>query len=70
MRANGLKHQQFQAFLSELESTHGDVLYHTEAQWLSQGRVLRRFYKLLPEISAFLLTRGKTVPELNDAEWK
>ncbi len=25
---------------------------------------------LLPEINAFLLTKGKTVPELIDAEWK
>ena len=70
IRANGLKHRQFQAFLSELESAHGDVLYHTEVRWLSRGRVLRRFYELLPEINAFLLTKGKTVPELIDTEWK
>lgn len=31
---------------------------------------LRRFYELLPEINAFLLTKGKTVPELIDPEWK
>ncbi|XP_057183089.1 general transcription factor II-I repeat domain-containing protein 2-like [Triplophysa rosa] len=70
IRANGLKHRQFQAFLAELESAHGDVLYHTEVRWLSRGRVLRRFYELLPEINTFLLTKGKTVPELIDAEWK
>ena len=70
IRANGLKHRQFQAFLSELESAHGDVLYHTEVRWLSRGRVLKRFYDLLPEINAFLLTKGKTVPELIDTEWK
>ncbi len=70
IRANRLKHRQFQAFLAELESAHGDVLYHTEVRWLSRGRVLRRFYELLPEINAFLLTKGKTVPELIDAEWK
>ncbi|KAI7795426.1 putative general transcription factor II-I repeat domain-containing protein 2-like, partial [Triplophysa rosa] len=68
--ANGLKHQQFQAFLAELEPAHRDVLYHTEVQWLSRGRVLRRFYELLPEINTFLLMKGKTVPELIDAEWK
>ncbi|KAI7790369.1 putative general transcription factor II-I repeat domain-containing protein 2-like [Triplophysa rosa] len=70
IRANGLKHRHFQAFLAELESAHGGVLYHTEVRWLSRGRVLRRFYELLPEINAFLLTKGKTVPELIDAEWK
>ncbi len=70
IRANGLKHRQFQAFLAELESAHGDVLYRTEVRWLSRGRALRCFYELLPEINAFLLTKGKTVPELIDAEWK
>ncbi len=70
IKANGLKHRQFQAFLAELESAHGDVLYHTKVRWLSRGRVLRHFYKLLPEINAFLLTKGKTVPELIDTEWK
>ena len=39
IRANGLKHRQFQAFRSELESAHGDVLYHAEVRWLSRGRV-------------------------------
>ncbi|XP_064881846.1 general transcription factor II-I repeat domain-containing protein 2-like [Oncorhynchus nerka] len=70
IRAKGLKHRQFQEFLSELESTHGDVLYYTEVRWLSRGRVLRRFYELLPEINAFLHLKDKTVPELIDPEWK
>lgn len=70
IRANGLKHRQFQQFLSELESAYGDVLYYTEVRWLSRGRVLRRFYELLPEINAFLQSKGKAVPELIDAEWK
>uniref|UniRef100_A0A3P9L1T0 Uncharacterized protein n=1 Tax=Oryzias latipes TaxID=8090 RepID=A0A3P9L1T0_ORYLA len=70
IRANGLKHRQFQQFLSELGSAHGDVLYHTEVRWLSRGRVLRRFYELLPEINAFLCSKGKTVPELIEPEWK
>ena len=70
IRAKGLKHRQFQQFLSELESAHGDVLYNTEVRWLSRGRVLRRFYELLPEINAFLHSKDKTVPELIDPEWK
>lgn len=54
IRAKGLKHRQFQEFLFELESAHGDVLYYTEVQCLSRGRVLRCFYELLPErISSF-----------------
>ncbi|XP_072318746.1 general transcription factor II-I repeat domain-containing protein 2-like [Eucyclogobius newberryi] len=70
IRAKGLKHRQFQEFLSELESAHGDVLYHTEVRWLSRGRALRRFYELLPEMYAFLHSHNKTVPELIDPEWK
>ncbi|ROT71300.1 general transcription factor II-I repeat domain-containing protein 2-like [Penaeus vannamei] len=70
IRAKGLKHRQFQEFLSELESAHGDVLYCTEVRWLSRGRVLRRFYELLLEINAFLHSQNKTVPELIDPEWK
>ncbi|XP_076142759.1 general transcription factor II-I repeat domain-containing protein 2-like [Alosa pseudoharengus] len=70
IRANGLNHRQFQEFLSELECEHGDVLYHTEIRWLSRGRVLKRFYLLLPEINTFLLSKGRTVSELSDPEWK
>ncbi|KAL3969674.1 KRAB domain-containing zinc finger protein [Sarotherodon galilaeus] len=70
IRANGLKHRQFQQFLSELESAYGDALYYTEVRWLSRGRVLKHFYELLPKINAFLHSKGKTVPELIDPEWK
>ncbi|XP_037779167.1 general transcription factor II-I repeat domain-containing protein 2A-like [Penaeus monodon] len=70
IRAKGLKHRQSQEFLSELESVHGDVLYYREVQWLSRGRVLRRFYELLPVINAFFHSQNKTVPELINPEWK
>uniref|UniRef100_A0A5F8GNQ2 HAT C-terminal dimerisation domain-containing protein n=1 Tax=Monodelphis domestica TaxID=13616 RepID=A0A5F8GNQ2_MONDO len=70
IRANALNHRQFQLFLSELNVAYEDVLYHTEVLWLSQGRVLRHFYDLLPQITAFMFSKNKEVPELNDAEWK
>ncbi|KAJ8014730.1 hypothetical protein DPEC_G00018750 [Dallia pectoralis] len=70
IRKHGLKHRQFQAFLSELESAYEDVLYYTEVRWLSRGRVLRRFYDLLPEINTYLQSKGETVRELTEAEWK
>ncbi|XP_037804762.1 general transcription factor II-I repeat domain-containing protein 2-like [Penaeus monodon] len=70
IRAKEPKHRQFQEFLSELESVHGGVLYYTEVRWMSRGRVLKCFYELLPEISAFLHSLNKTVPELIDPEWK
>lgn len=70
IRVHALNHRQFQEFLSELNVAHEDVLYHTEVRWLSRGRVLKCFYDLLPQITAFLLSKNKEVPELNDAEWK
>ncbi|XP_077179280.1 general transcription factor II-I repeat domain-containing protein 2-like [Paroedura picta] len=70
IRANALNHRQFQEFLSELNVAYEDVLYHTEVRWLSRGRVLKHFYDLLPQITSFLLSKNKEVPELNDPEWK
>ncbi|XP_042306980.1 general transcription factor II-I repeat domain-containing protein 2A-like [Sceloporus undulatus] len=70
IRANALNHRQFQEFLSKENADWEDVLYHTEVRWLSRGKVLRCFYDLLPEIAAFLVSKNKEVPELNDAEWK
>ncbi|XP_073423395.1 general transcription factor II-I repeat domain-containing protein 2-like [Dendrobates tinctorius] len=70
IRANALNHRQFQEFLSELNVGYEDVLYHTEVRWLSRGRVLKRFYDLLPQITEFLLSKNTEIPELNDAEWK
>ena len=46
------------------------MLYYLEVRWLSRGRVLRRFYELLPEIYLFLHSQNKAVPELIDPEWK
>ncbi|KAM8791748.1 general transcription factor II-I repeat domain-containing protein 2-like [Rhynchonycteris naso] len=70
IRANALNHRLFQEFLFELNVAYEDVLYHTEVHWLSRGRVLRHFYDLLPQITVFMLSKNKEVPELNDAEWK
>ncbi|XP_070256829.1 general transcription factor II-I repeat domain-containing protein 2-like [Myotis yumanensis] len=70
IRVNALNHRQFQEFLSELDVAYEDVLYHTEVHWLSRGRVLKQIHDLLPQITAFLLSKNKEVPELDDAEWK
>lgn len=68
-RVNALNHRQFQEFLSEINVAYEDALCHTEVHWLSPGRVLKHFYDLLPQITAFLLSKNK-VPELRVAEWK
>ncbi|KAL3992366.1 KRAB domain-containing zinc finger protein [Sarotherodon galilaeus] len=44
IRAKGLNHRQFKAFLGELDTEYGDLPYHTDVRWLSQGKVLQRCF--------------------------
>lgn len=50
IRARGLYHREFQAFLSDVDAEYGDLLYYSEARWLSCGAVPKRFYCLRSEI--------------------
>ena len=54
IRSRSLQHRQFRAFLEEIESTYGDVLYFTEVRWLSRGNVLKRFFDLRAELKRFM----------------
>lgn len=54
IRAKGLNHHQFKAFLTELETEHGDLPYHTEVRWISPGKVMQRCFELREEICLFL----------------
>lgn len=58
IRARGLYHREFQAFLSDVDGEYGDLLYHSEVCWLSRGSVLQRFYSLTSNINKFL--KGQT----------
>ncbi|KAJ8018177.1 General transcription factor II-I repeat domain-containing protein 2 [Holothuria leucospilota] len=69
IKARGLNHRQFRQFLEDMDADQEDLLYFTEVRWLSRGKMLKRFFELKDEVSNFMDTRGKPVPELQDPKW-
>lgn len=69
VKARGLNHRQFQAFLQALNAECGDLIYHCEVRWLSRGAMLERFFTLREEIAQFMKEKHRPVPELEDAGW-
>ncbi|XP_076736205.1 general transcription factor II-I repeat domain-containing protein 2A-like [Maylandia zebra] len=71
IRARGLQHRQFIAFLEETDADHQDLLYHSRVRWLSLGKVFQRVWELKEEIGVFLERQGKTeeFPELSNNSW-
>ncbi|XP_073990930.1 general transcription factor II-I repeat domain-containing protein 2B-like [Rhodnius prolixus] len=67
--SRGLKHTRFRAFLEDMESKYGDVLYFTEVLWLSKGNILKRFFELRADVKAFLEKGGITVPVIQIGSW-
>ncbi len=69
IRSRSLQHHQFRAFLEEIESAYGDVLYFTEVRWLRRGNVLKRFFELRSEVKRFMEDGRMDAPELKDPKW-
>jgi hypothetical protein len=69
IQLHGLNRCQFQSFLSEINGEYGDVLYHTEVQWLSCETVVKYFLVLRLEIKMFMNEKGKIVTELGAEKW-
>ena len=46
IRAQGLNHREFKAFLDELDSEYFDVMYFYAVHWLSRAATLKRFWNL------------------------
>ncbi|KAJ8403950.1 hypothetical protein AAFF_G00343000 [Aldrovandia affinis] len=69
IRSKALNHRQFKTMLDEMDAQYGDVLYHQEVRWLSQGKVLKRFFDLRGEIHYFLSSKGNNVDIFSDEKW-
>uniref|UniRef100_A0A6P7FKW7 General transcription factor II-I repeat domain-containing protein 2A-like n=1 Tax=Diabrotica virgifera virgifera TaxID=50390 RepID=A0A6P7FKW7_DIAVI len=69
IRARGLNHRQFQAFLSDVGSDHEDIVYFSSVRWLSRASTLKRFYSLLDEVKIFLENKGQEIDFLTDEQW-
>uniref|UniRef100_A0A671DNN0 SPIN-DOC-like zinc-finger domain-containing protein n=1 Tax=Rhinolophus ferrumequinum TaxID=59479 RepID=A0A671DNN0_RHIFE len=69
IRVRALYHREFQTFLPGVDAEYGDLLYHSEAPWLSRGSVLRRFYSLRSEIDQFFKEKDRPLHELSDPRW-
>ena len=48
IRARSMQRRLFRVHLEEAEAEHADLLLHIDVRWLSRGRFLERFRKLLP----------------------
>lgn len=68
IRAQGIQHRQFIAFLEETDADHQDLFWHSHFCLLGLGKVFQKVWELKEEISAFLESMGKSdeFPELRD----
>ncbi|KAJ3588490.1 hypothetical protein NHX12_012082 [Muraenolepis orangiensis] len=64
IKPHPLRARLFAKLCSDMGSEHDHLLFHTEARWLSRGRVLQRFFELKDELLAFFTDVKK--PELVD----
>ncbi|KAL6472591.1 hypothetical protein MHYP_G00187790 [Metynnis hypsauchen] len=55
IKTRPLKTRVFSAICEEMGAEHQAVLFHSEARWLSQGKVLSRVFELREEIRMFLV---------------
>ncbi|XP_076325259.1 general transcription factor II-I repeat domain-containing protein 2-like [Tachypleus tridentatus] len=67
--SHGLIHRQFREFLTLIEATYSDLLYHTSVQWLNCGKAMSQFFELRNMIEIFLNEETRPQPLLTNNEW-
>ena len=58
IHGRALNSRLFQAFCDDLGKEHQYLLFYTEVQWLSPGKVLSRVAELVTEVVVFLCEHG------------
>ncbi|CAJ1059684.1 zinc finger BED domain-containing protein 5-like [Xyrichtys novacula] len=58
IKTRPLKARLFSALCDEMGAMHSDLLFHSEARWLSRGKVLSQVFELREEIQVFLEENG------------
>ena len=53
-----------------MDFEYGETLYHTEVQWLSRGKVLKRLFELRNKIISVIKVKNKEVPLLADSTFQ
>ena len=69
IRARGLNHQKFIAFLEYLDCDYPDVVYFSAMRCLSRAVTLKRFWNLRQEIKLFMESKYQNVAILSDENW-
>nr|XP_054593491.1 SCAN domain-containing protein 3-like [Nothobranchius furzeri] len=52
--SSSYQHRMLREFLKEVDANADDLLLHNNVRWLSQGRVLARFWAIRREVASFL----------------
>ena len=66
IRARGLNHRQFEAFLEYPDCDYPDVVYFSIVFWLSRAATLERSMNLRQEMKLFMESRHQNVAFLSD----
>lgn len=70
IKSRPLQSRLFKILCDEMGSNHSSLLLHTEARWLSRGRVLNRVFELRDEIVTFgASTTLNIFDKFRDTEW-
>lgn len=56
-----LNHRQFKEYLADLFSDYENISHYCEVRWLSNGKILKRFYDLRQDIADFIDIKGSTI---------